>query len=139
MIYIYTCLEAIVGLVIGLYVAIRTKKDANVVFGQLDKIGQITNVLLLIVYLRLAPLYLFLGVISNPAYDGLLGIIGWIISFIIASASFFCSTGLGFSIALRKKGKSKLSFMVQFAGLVAIGITVLLYVIFTGNLLQYLN
>lgn len=139
MLFIYTSLEALIGLIIGLFVAIRTKKDVNVVYGKLDRIGQITNILLVLIYLRLAPLYLFLGVISNPAYDGFLGILGWIVSIIITSASFFCSIGIGYSIALRKQGKSKLSFIVQFAGLLAIGIIVLLYYIFTGNLLQYLN
>lgn len=139
MLFIYTSLEALIGLIIGLYVALFTKKASHVVYGKLDRIGQITNILLVLIYLRLAPLYLFLGVISNPAYDGFLGILGWIVSIIIASASFFCSIGIGYSIALRKQGKSKLSFIVQFAGLLAIGIIVLLYNIFTGNLLQYLN
>ena len=139
MLFIYTSLEALIGIIIGVYVALFTKKASHVVYGKLDRIGQITNIVLVLIYLRLAPLYLFLGVISNPAYDGFLGILGWIVSFSIASAAFFCSTGIGYSIALRKQGKSKLSFIVQFAGLLAIGITVLLYYIFTGNLLQFLN
>ena len=137
--FIYTCLEAIIGLIIGLYVALRTKKSVNVEYGKLDKIGKVTNILLLLIYICLAPLYLFLGMISTPKYNGFLGIIGWIISFIIASASFFCSTGLGFSIRLRKQGKSKQSFMIQFIGLIAIGVTVLLYIIFAGNLIRYIN
>ena len=139
MMFIYTCLEAFIGLIFGLFIAIRTKKDVNVVYGRLDKIGKITNILLFLIYICLAPLYLFFGMISSPKYDGFLGLIGWIVSLIIASASFFCTTGLGFSIALRKRGKSKLSFLVQFVGLLAIGVTVLLYCIFAGNLLRYLN
>jgi uncharacterized protein YybS (DUF2232 family) len=51
----------------------------------------------------------------------------------------FCGIGLGLSVAFRKQGKSKLSFAVQFAGVFGIGLTVLLYYIFTGNLLEYLN
>ena len=39
----------------------------------------------------------------------------------------------------RKKGKSKLSFAVQFAGFVGIGLTVGLYCLFAGNLLMSLN
>ena len=50
-----------------------------------------------------------------------------------------CGLGLGFSVALRKKGKSKQSFAVQFAGVVGIGLSVLFYILFAGNLLQYLN
>ena len=57
----------------------------------------------------------------------------------IASAALICGLGLGFSVALRKKGKSKLSFWVQFAGFVGIGLTVGLYCLLAGNLLRYLN
>ena len=77
--------------------------------------------------------------ISNPKYDGFLGILGWIVAVVIASAALFCGLGLGFSVALRKKGRSKLSFAVQFAGVAGIGLTLAFYFIFTGNLLKYLN
>ena len=139
MIYLYTVIVAIAATVAGLFIALRRKKAAHVTYGKLDRIGQITNILLLLVYLYLSPLYLFLGMISNPGHDGFLGILGWIVSFIIASASLFCGIGLGLSVAFRKQGKSKLSFAVQFAGVFGIGLTVLLYYIFTGNLLEYLN
>lgn len=139
MLFLYTVIEAIVAAVAGIYMALRTKKAEHVTYGKLDRAGQITNVLLFIVYLCLSPLYLFLGVISNPAYDGFLGILGWIISVIMASASLFCGIGLGLSVAFRKKGKSRLSFAVQFAGVFGIGLTILFYYVFTGNLLKYLN
>lgn len=139
MLFLYTLIEAIAAVVAGLFLAIRTKKAEHVTYGKLDRAGQITNVLLLLIYLCLAPLYLFLGVISNPAYDGFLGCIGWVVSVIMASASLFCGLGLGLSVAFRKMGKSKLSFAVQFAGVFGIGLTILLYYIFTGNLLRYLN
>ena len=77
--------------------------------------------------------------ISSPEHNGLLGILGWIVSIINASASLFCGLGLGFSVALRKKGKSKLSFAVQFAGIVGIGLAVGMYCLFAGNLLSPLN
>ena len=139
MIYLYTVIEAIVAVVVGIFIALSTKKAEDVTYGKLDKIGRITNILLLLVYLYFSPLYLFLGMISNPRYDGVLGILGWIVSFIIASASLFCGIGLGLSVAFRKQGKSKLSFAVQFAGVFGIGLTLLLYFVFTGNLLKYLN
>lgn len=139
MIYLYTVIVAIASAVIGIFIALRKKKAANVTYGKLDRIGQITNIFLLLVYLYFSPLYLFLGMISNPRYDGFLGILGWIVSFIIASASAFCCIGLGLSVAFRKQGRSKLSFAVQFTGVFGIGLTVLLYYIFTGNLLDYLN
>ena len=116
-----------------------SKRGENVVYGRLDKLGIFTNILLTLVYIVLSPLYLFLGSISNPAYDGILGAVGWIISTIMASAPLFCGVGIGLSVAWRKKGRSKQSFLVQFAGFVGIGITLLGFFAFTGNLLKYLN
>lgn len=139
MLYLYTAIEAIVAVVAGIFMALRTKKEEHIIYGKLDRIGQITNILLLLVYLCFSPLYLFLGMISNPAYEGGVGFLGWVVSVIIASASLFCGIGLGLSVAFRKQGKSKLSFAVQFAGVFGIGLTLLLYFVFTGNLLRYLN
>lgn len=137
--YLYTVIEAMVGIIAGIVIAIGTKKADGVIYGKLDKAGMITNILLIIVYACLLPLCLFLGMISNPQYDGFLGILGWIVAVVIASAALFCGLGLGFSVALRKKGRSKLSFAVQFAGVAGIGLTLAFYFIFTGNLLKYLN
>ena len=137
--FLYTTLEAIAGIVAFILLAACTKKNDSVVYNKLDKAGRITNIVLIPIYACLLPLCLFLGMISNPAYDGFLGILGWIVSIIIASETLFCGLGLGFSVALRKKGKSKLSFAVQFAGFVGIVLTVGMYMIFTGNLLKYLN
>lgn len=137
--YIYTVTEAVLAIIIGIFLAASTKKDLNVVYGKLDKAGRITNIILTVVYALLSPLYLFLGMISSPKHDGILGILGWIVSIIIASAALFCGLGLGFSVKFRKQGKSKLSFWVQFAGFVGIGLTVGLYCLLAGNLLSYLN
>ena len=137
--FLYIAIEAIVGIVAGLGIAIFTKKAEGVTYGKLDKAGWITNLLLLLVYICLCPLYLGLGAFSYPNHDGFLGILGWIVSVINASATLFCALGLGFSVALRKRGKSKLSFAVQFAGLVGIGLTVGMYCLFAGNLLGSLN
>ncbi len=137
--FLYTVLEAVFGVVAGILLAVCTKKANDITYTTLDKVGRITNVLLSIVYVCLSPFYLFLGMISNPKYDGFLGLIGYIVAVIMASAAMFCWIGIGGSIALRKKGKSRLSFAAQFAGVIGIGLTVAFYFIFTGNLLKYLN
>ena len=136
---LYTIIEAVAGIIAGILIAVRTKKSDGVVYGRLDNAGRITNIILIPLYVILSPLYLFLGMISASGEEGFLGIIGWIVAIICASAALFCGLGLGFSVALRKKGKSKLSFAVQFAGVVAIALTVLLYCAFAGNLLESLN
>ena len=135
----YTIAEAIVAVVAGILIAVCTKKAEHVTYNKLDKAGRITNILLILLYLRFAPMYLFLGIIAVPEYSGFLGFLGLVVSIVIASAALFCGLGLGFSVALRKKGKSKLSFAVQFAGVIGIVLTVGLYLIFAGNLLISLN
>ena len=137
--FLYTTIEAIVAIVAGILIAVCTKKADGVVYGKLDKAGRVTNILLIFVYLCVSPLYLFLGMIANPRYDGFLGVLGWIVAIVMASAALFCGVGLGLSVAFRKQGKSKLSFAVQFAGLGGIGLTVLLFFAFYGNLLKPLN
>ena len=137
--FLYTAIEAIVAIVAGILLAACTKKAEGVEYGKLDKAGRVTNIVLIVVYTMLAPLYLFLGMISAPDHEGILGILGWIVSVINGSAALFCGLGLGFSVALRKKGKSKQSFAVQFAGLVGIVLTVGMYCLFAGNLLSPLN
>ena len=137
--FLYTIIEAIVGAVAGVLIAVCSKKADGVTYGKLDKIGRITNILLLLFYVGFSYFYLFLGAIANPQHDGFLGLLGWIVSIIMASAALFCSVGLGLSVAFRKKGKSKLSFAVQFAGVGGIGLTVILFFLFYGNLLSPLN
>jgi hypothetical protein len=135
----YYFIEAVVGIVVGLLLALCTKKAEGVTYGTLDRAGRITNIVLFVVYAALSPAYIFLGAICSPAHDGFLGVIGGVVSIIAASATLFCTVGLGASVALRKRGKSKLSFIVQFAGLVGIGLTILLFCLFYGNLLRTLN
>ena len=137
--FLYTAVEAIFAVAACIFLAVRTKKAEGVIYGKLDKAGQITNILLTLVYVCLSPLYLFLGMIANPRYEGFLGLLGWIVAIVMASAALFCGIGLGLSVAFRKQGKSKLSFAVQFAGLGGIGLTLLLFFIFYGNLLRPLN
>ena len=137
--FLYTTIEAAVAVIAGFLLAVCTKKAEDITYTKLDKAGRITNVLLLLVYICLAPLYLFLAMIANPRYDGFMGILGWIVAIIMGSAALFCGLGLGFSVALRKKGKSKLSFAVQFAGVLGIAINLILFFLFYGNLLRPLN
>lgn len=137
--FLYVITEAVLAIIGGIFLAASTKKAEGVVYGKLDKAGRIANILLILVYVVLSPLYLFLGMISSPRHDGLLGILGWIVSIIIGSAALFCGLGLGFSVRLRKQGKRKQSFWVQFAGFIGIGLTVGLYSLLAGNLLRYLN
>ena len=137
--FIYILLEAIAGIVAGIMIAKRTKKADGLSYGKLDKVGRITNILLSVFYVLISPLYLFLGMISEPDGEGILIILGVIVSLIAASAALFCALGIGFSVALRKKGKSGLSFAVQFAGVIAIALTVLLYCLFAGSLISSLN
>ena len=137
--FLYTTIEAIVAIIAGILIAVCTKKADGVVYGKLDRAGRITNIILIPVYLCASPLCLFLGMIANPRYDGFLGILGWIVSVIMASAALFCGVGLGLSVAFRKRGRSKLSFTVQFVGFVGIGLTLLFFFVFYGNLLRPLN
>jgi hypothetical protein len=134
--FLYTVIEAIIAVIAGILIAICTKKADRVTYSKLGKIGQVTNVLLCLFYVGFSFFYLFLGIIANLRYNGFLG---WIVSIIMASAALFCGIGLGLSVAFRKKGKSKLSFAVQFAGIGGIGLTVILFFLFYGNLLRPLN
>ena len=137
--FLYTSIEAAVAVIAGILLAVRTKKAKDVTYTKLDKAGRITNVLLIPVYVCLSPLYMFLAMIARPRYDGFLGILGWIVAIIMGSTALSCGLGLGFSVVLRKKGKSRLSFAVQFAGVLGIALNLILFFIFYGNLLRPLN
>ena len=128
--FLYTTIEAIVAVIAGILIAVCTKKADGVVYGKLDKIGRITNLILLLFYAGFSFVYLFLGIIARPNYDGFLGILGWIVSVIMASTALICGIGLGLSVAFRKRGKSKLSFDIQFAGLGSIALTIILFFLF---------
>ena len=137
--FIYVLLEALVGIVLGILIAVRTKKAEGVTYGKLDKVGRITNVILTVLYAVTAPFYMLLGMFCEPDGEGRLIVPAVIVCLIAASAALFSSLGLGFSVALRKKGKSTLSFLVQLAGVASIVLTVALYAIFVGTLLAPLN
>ena len=137
--FLYTVIVAIVALIAGILLAACSKKADGIVYGKLDKAGRITNIVLIPVYLILSVFIMALSFFSAPEYDGFLGILGWIVCVIIASAPLACGLGLGFSASLRKKGRSKLSFIVQFAGIAGCALSIALFMLFYGNLLSSLN
>ena len=137
--YIYAGIAAIAALVAGIIIAARTKKAAGVVYGKLDKAGLITNILLIPVYALLTLFFIALSLFLYPEYDGFLGLLGWIVAVVISSVPLYCGFALSASVVLRKKGKSRQSFAVQFAGLAGAAISLAMFFLFYGNLLSYLN
>ena len=133
--YLYIVIEAIVAVIVGLLLALCTKKAEGVVYSKLDKAGRITNIVLIPVYAALSLFCMGIGIFCYPGYEGFLRILGWIVAVIIPSAPLFSFIGLGLSVALRKKGRSKLSFAIQFVGVAAAGLSFFLFVVFYGNLL----
>ena len=137
--YIYSGIATIVAVVAGIMLAVRTKKADGVIYGKLDKAGLITNVVLIPVYALMTLYIIALSLFLSPEYDGFLGILGWIVATIIASAPLSCGFALSASVVLRKKGKSKQSFAIQFVGFAGVGLSILFFFLFYGNLLSYLN
>ena len=117
-----------------------SKKTEGVVYGKLDRAGRITNIVLIPVYAVLSLFCMGIGFFCFPGYEaGFLRFLGWIVALIVPSAPLFCFTGLGLSAALRKKGRSKQSFAIQFVGFAGNGLSILLFFLFYGNLLRPLN
>ena len=137
--FLYTVLAALSGVAAGILFTVFTKKRSNVKYGVIDKIGIGTNIGLAAVYTCLSPFYMFIGMISTAHQDGFMGLIGWIVSVIVASAALFAGLGIGLSVALRKMGMKVLSFIIQFSGVLAIVNTFLFYFTFVGTLISPLN
>ena len=137
--FLYAIIAAIAAVVAGIILAACTKKAEGLVYGKLDKAGRITNVLLIPIYAFTALFCIALSLFSNPAYDGFLGFLGLLVAILVASTPLFCGVSLGISAKLRKKGKSRASFAVQFAGLAGAVISIALYMVCYGNLLKPLN
>lgn len=124
---LYTLIISAAAVIAGIIIAFRSKKSEGVTYGTLDKIGIATNIILIPVYCIAGYPAFFLGMVSAPSGEGLLWFAGLVASVIIASPAVFCALGLGFSVALRKKGKSVPSFLIQFAGAVGICLSFILY------------
>lgn len=131
--------SALIGVLGLILLGVLTKKREGIEYARLDRISQILNILLTVLYVWFGPAVMFIGMVSYPYQEGFLAILGWIIAFIIAAAPAVAGVGIGLSIAWRKKGRTNAGFYVQFAGLVAMALAVLLYVVFVGNLLAPLN
>ena len=137
--FLYTVIEAVVAVIAGVLIAVCTKRAEGVTYTKADDSVRIMNILLTVGYVCLSPFYLFLGMIARPQYNGLLGVLGWVVSVVMASAALFCGLGIGFSVAFRKRGKRKQSFYAQFAGVFGITLTFVLFISFYGNLLKPIN
>ena len=136
---VYCYIELVIGIIAGLLIAFCTKKADGVIYTNLDRAGKIINIVLTVVYTVLLPLYIFVGAICSPAYGGVLGVIGTILAIIAGSTPLFAYVGLGASVALRKKGKSKLSFAAQFAGIIGMLLMFLIFCLCYGNLFETIN
>ena len=135
----YFYIQFIVGIVLGILLAIKTKKPEDVTSGRLDNAGRITNVILLVFYMLVFPIYCLIGLLCAPAHDGFLGFLGVLLTIFCSSVTLFCSVGLGLSVALRKRGKSGWSFAVQFLGMAAFVLMLVLFFSFYDDLLLPLN
>ena len=65
--FLYISIGAAVAVITGILLAVCTKKSEDVTYNKLDKAGRITNILLIPIYVCLAPLCMFLGMIARPA------------------------------------------------------------------------
>ena len=137
--YIYVAASVLASIIAGIIIAACSKRVAGVTYNTLDNVGVITNFALIPTYILGSPLCMFLASLFCPAYEGFWGIIGWIVSFIGASGPALCALGLGWSVSLRRKGKSKASFCIQFAGVAGLLLTLAIFFLFYGNLLDTLN
>ena len=139
----YSLIAAVVGIVLGIMIAKRAKKAEGITYGKLDMAGKVVNIVMTVVYAIVTPFFMVIAGLSVPNYDSSLGFFGWvaatIVAIIIGSAPMLCALGIGTSVALRKQGKSKWSFAVQFAGVCAIALALLLFYAFYGTLLETLN
>ena len=138
--YIYFIFAAIAGFVAGIVIAARSRKAEGVVYGKLDNVGKVTNILLIPVYAIVSIFCWFVVMLGYiPDGEGILAVVAWGVAIIGATGPALCGLGIGASVALRKKGNSMLSFLVQFAGVAGLAITILFFVLFCGNLFGSLN
>ena len=127
--FLYFAFAAVAGLVAGIVIAARSKKAEGVEYGILDKVGVVTNLLLIPAYSIMTLFFLALSMLGmNPESGGFMGVISFIVSFLCASVPALCGLGLGASVAWRRKGKRALGFWAQFAGVAGYALVLLIFV-----------
>ena len=137
--FLYVVIMAILGLAGGILPSVLVKRNRRVEYTTLDKIGVVTNIILAAAYTCFAPFYMFIGMITTPHRDGFWGLVGIVICAISGSAACVAGASVGGSVALRRRGYKVVSFIAQFAGVVAIILTFGLYAAFVGTLISPLN
>ena len=106
----------------------------------IGKVGIVTNILLIPAYIVVSVFCLFLVMLGmNPDGEGFMLVVSVLVSAIASTGPAIWGLGLGASVALRRKGKSKLSFWVQFAGVAGLAFFMLLYVLVADTLFASLN
>lgn len=106
------------GLLIGILIAVCSRKADDVTPNRLDKVSGITNIALIPVYTFASFPFILISALVRCVGEPTLTqeIITHAIAFIVSAAPIYCGIALGVSVSLRKKGKSTASFIVQFAG-----------------------
>ena len=138
--YLYYALAVIACIVAGVIIAVCSRKAEGVSYGILDKVGIVTNILLIPAYIVVSVFCLFLVMLGmNPDGEGFMLVVSVLVSAIASTGPAIWGLGLGASVALRRKGKSKLSFWVQFAGVAGLAFFMLLYVLVADTLFASLN
>jgi hypothetical protein len=116
------------GIAVGIWLVVRAKKGETAVPTVLDKVSWVTNIIMIPVYFILSILMLLMASITEATYGA--GIVqeffARIFSCIIAATPIYCGIALGMSVALRKKGRSRAGFFIQFAGFIGIILLVLI-------------
>jgi len=121
MIYLlYIFVSTIVAIIIAIVALTKIKGEDKYSNKKLDKVGIIFNSLLSILYIPLSLLSIVMGffIWDAPLMNELDRIIRTIVTNISISMPFISIVSITLSIVLRKKGKSILSFCIQFLPIV---------------------
>ena len=103
--FLYYALAVIACIVAGVIIAVRSRKAEGVSYGVLDKVGIVTNILLIPAYIVVSFFCLFLVMLGmNPDGEGFMLVVIVLVSAITYTSSAIWGLGLGASVALRRKG-----------------------------------
>ena len=122
-----TIFDVFIGIaVLAIFILLFIKRDENVAYGRLDKLGIITNFLLGIFYIPLSVFSVFsIFFLDNPpaGQAGSVLSMGVLIGLLVTPISAIA--GIFLSVAWRRAGRSVPSFIIQFAGLISFAIMLL--------------